>query len=586
MSQDAVLNKYNEGEAKFEEEVSKYLEMNWREITCQRAVGDLEGALNSAVFSNGIQDFLFSVSGSTNAFIPALSYFCIDVELQAVAGGVARPPVLADDITLSNCVGDALYNNTFFRMGGQDVSTAQSFIPQQGALKKRIDQSGAWLYNVGRNSSWIDSDFTRRQNVIARDGLFHQDGLVDSLAISPIPILAAGGGAATATSFALSALVTVGGYTVGGTVTLSVGDGVFAFGPAGGTPIKPGDYITLPDQPVTATSTAAGNAVTIDQQPSASSAYVVRVVSITSATVAEVSFPAGVIYRTLAATPGGGFYRKADPESGRYKQKVIWQPAIGLMNSYQAINSADMKFSLNPNANYKLAAVQSSKSAKVPGTDYILNVLNVRFYACQVKLAMPMNTIVDMPINEIQVQNKNLNNGLNSNLDFIVPPSTYGIAIFFQSNAAGTNTLLPPTTFSSSKNYLPAGAPVGGYNIADLNSLQVTYGGVSKTSTLYTSRYDDNTNFAVQRWIESLSYASNWNNPGGAENFNDWIRSPVYYYDFSRDRTDSSSYVNVQINFNQAQEPNTNCFIAAFYTRLTRAEYANGQLLQITSVNA
>ena len=73
-------------------------------------------------------------------------------------------------------MGDALYNNTFFRMGGQDVSTAQSFLPQQGALKKRIDQSGAWLDNVGRNASWIDSDFTRRRNVIARDGVYHQDG--------------------------------------------------------------------------------------------------------------------------------------------------------------------------------------------------------------------------------------------------------------------------------------------------------------------------------------------------------------------------------------------------------------------------
>jgi hypothetical protein len=77
MSQDAVLNKYNEGEAKFEEEVSKYLEMNWREITCRRAVGDTEGANDSSIFANGIQDFLFSVSGSTNAFIPALSYFVL-----------------------------------------------------------------------------------------------------------------------------------------------------------------------------------------------------------------------------------------------------------------------------------------------------------------------------------------------------------------------------------------------------------------------------------------------------------------------------------------------------------------------------
>jgi hypothetical protein len=199
---------------------------------------------------------------------------------------------------------------------------------------------------------------------------------------------------------------------------------------------------------------------------------------------------------------------------------------------------------------------------------------------------MPMNTIVDMPLNEIQIQNKPIGNGFNSNLDFIVPPSTYGIAVFFQSNAAGNNTLLPPTTFSSAKAYLPAVAPAGPYNIADLQSLQLTYGGVTKTSTLYTSRYDDSTNFAVQRWIESLAYASNWNNPGGAENFNDWIRSPIYFYDYSRDRTDSSTYVNVQVNFNQAQEPATNMFVAAFYTRLVRAEYANGQLTQLTSVNA
>ena len=169
-----------------------------------------------------------------------------------------------------------------------------------------------------------------------------------------------------------------------------------------------------------------------------------------------------------------------------------------------------------------------------------------------------------------------------------MPPSTYGIAIFFQSNSAGNNTLLPPTTFFSTSKYRPVvgGLPTGPFNIADLQSLQVTYGGISKTSTLYTSDYNDNTNFAVQRWIENLSYASNWNNPGGAESFNDWISSPSYYYDFSRDKSDSSSYVNVQVNFNQNQEPNTNCFIAAFYTRLVRSEYANGQLTQVTAVNA
>lgn len=576
MSQNSVLDKYNEGEAKYEEEVAKYLEMNWREITCQRTVGDAEGLPNSAVFSNGIQDFLFSVSGSTNAFIPALSYFCIDVELKAAtAGADIRPPTLADDITLSNCVGDALYNNVAFRMGGQDVSNSQAFIPQQGALKRRVDQSGAWLYNVGRNASWIDSDFTRRLNVISKNGVYHQDGLVDVDAIIPIVI-------DPACTFTLGGLVTVDDYTVSGTITVSIAL------PAG---VQVGDYVTLPDQAVQGTCAAAPGPIVITVPAIASSAYQCVITSIATPgrLTATVRFPPGVVYKQVAAIIGGGVYRKADPQSGRYKQRVIWQAPIGVMNSYQSINCSDCKFSLNPNPNYKFAAVQSSKEAKVPNTDYIFNVLNVRLFVCQVKLAMPMTSIVDMPLNEIQIQNKPLNNGLNTNLDFIVPPSTYGIAIFFQSNSAGTNTLLPPTTFSSPPTYTNPAAAVGNrgpYNLLDLNSLQITYGGVSKTSTLYTSRYDDNTNFAVQRWIESLTYASNWNNPGGAENFNDWSRSGFYYYDFSRDKADSSSYVNVQLNFNQAQEPATNCFIAAFYTRLIRSEYANGQLLQLTAVNA
>jgi hypothetical protein len=570
MSQDAVLNKYNEGEAKYEEEVSKYLEMNWREITCQRAVGDPNDPAESSVFANGIQDFLFSVSGSTNAFIPALSYFCIDTELQVINGaGVEVPPLLNNNITLSNDVGDALYNSCSFRMGGQDVSVAQSFIPQQGALRRRIDQSGAWLYNIGRNASWIDPDFSRRLNVIAKDGVFHQDGLIDVEGYYTIPTLDAAGAAAPAATFALAVPNTdASGNTVSGTVTLV--NAAFKTGANAGSDVKPGDYITIPGQP----------------------GYVVKVTAITTATQAAVIFPPGVRYVAVGAVAGGGFYSKKDTESGRYKNQIFWQPGLGIMASYQPINCADIKFSLNPNPSYKRSAVQTTLINQVPGVNYSFKVKNVRFYACQVKMAMPMNTIVDMPLNEIQVQNKNLTSvdaNASNSLDFIVPPSTYGIAIFFQSNSAGNNTLLPPTTFATAPGYrntAPGVAYTGPYNLADVQSIQVTYGGVSKTSTLYTSKYNDDQNQLIQRWIQSVQYASNYNNPGGAENFNDYVKSSYFYFDFSRDRVDSSSYVNVQVVFNSPQEPNTNCFIASFYTRLIRSEYANGQLLQVTAVNA
>lgn len=562
-----VLDKYNEQEQKLEEEVSKYIELNWREVNCQRNVGDAPGGITST-FSNGLCDFLFSVSGSTNAYIPALSYFTIDIELQVSTGApnTWRPPLLNDGVTLSNSVGDCLFNNCFFRMGGQDVSTCQSFIPQQGAIKSRIDNSGAWLKNIGRESAWIDSDVSRRLNLISVDGVYHEDGLIDATNYLPIPILNAAGAPAAATSFALVVNAAVGGYTTTGTVTLSVGDGEWI-----GSRVQVGDYVTLPTLGVA----AAANL------PNASS-YVVKITSITNATVVTVSFPPGVIYFNQAAAAGGGVYRKKDSQAGRYINRIVYQPPIGIFNSYQPLNASDMKLSLNPNPSYKIAAVQSIAANLVPNTNYILNVLNVRFFACQAKLAMPMNSVVDMPLNEIQVQNKNLTSvaaGSTNNLDFIVPPSTYAIGVFFQSNSAGSNTLLPPTTFSTPPAY-------GNFNVADLQSIQVNYGGVSKTSTLYTSAYNGSTNYAIQRWIQSIQYASNQSNPGGAEPFNSFIRSPYYFFDFSRDRMDSSSFVSVQAVFNSAQEQNTNMFIVAFYTRLVRSEYANGVLQQLTAVNA
>ena len=46
-----VLDKYNEQEQKLEEEISKYIELNWREVNCQRNVGDSSDT--SSNFSNG-----------------------------------------------------------------------------------------------------------------------------------------------------------------------------------------------------------------------------------------------------------------------------------------------------------------------------------------------------------------------------------------------------------------------------------------------------------------------------------------------------------------------------------------------------
>ncbi len=177
------------------------VELNWREVTCKRAVNDDN-------FPRGIQDFDFSVSGK-NAFIPSLSYFVIDAELtvrptyQPVFSGdismapddagvialplsaaaivnkdaVFRRPAVADGITLADHFGCTLYNNAFFRAGNSDVSLITQYIPQAGVLKSRLDKSNAWSRNIGRIVFQDDADFERRRNYVSIDGKFHDDGL-------------------------------------------------------------------------------------------------------------------------------------------------------------------------------------------------------------------------------------------------------------------------------------------------------------------------------------------------------------------------------------------------------------------------
>ena len=190
------------------------LELNWREVTCKRAVdGDS--------FSRGIQDFDFSVSGK-NAFIPSLSYFVIDTELSvlptyqpvftddvniATTADIAaaikikndpaipnqrvlfRRPAVADGIALADNFGSTLYNNAFFRAGNSDVSLITQYIPQAGVLKSRLDKSFAWTKSIGRIVMHDDPDFNRRRQYVSIDGKFHDDGL-EPLQYTPRTLLA------------------------------------------------------------------------------------------------------------------------------------------------------------------------------------------------------------------------------------------------------------------------------------------------------------------------------------------------------------------------------------------------------------
>jgi len=576
------------------------VELNFREVTCKRSV-------QGANFPRGIQDFDFSVSGK-NAFIPSLSYFVIDAQLSvkvplgprlvddtttgyapAEATSVMRPVYYSDGIALADHFGSTLYNNAFFRAGNSDVSLITQYIPQAGVLKSRLDKSSAWSKSVGRIVFQDDADFTRRRNYVSWDGTFHEDGLKSVL------------------------YKRMYGYSGTGTFLADYGISTFAWVAA----TNVGTIGLVGGLTLTATQLEIGDIIVVTGG---------RRFQLQSWTDGLKYALTGIYYEVGAV--GGGdraavaiieILRASDPACGANSTQVMFQPPLGIFSEANPISGGDFKISLNPSPNYKVNSVQSLTPMRVSPTDplvltspfdYDLVINDVKFYVCTIKSDVSPSGVIPLSLIEMAILNKTLNtSGGTQNLDFTVPPSTLAITVFVQGGDCGNNTTCPATKF-----YLqPVG--VNGLNTVDavtgiasvykdnaankVSQIQVTYGSITKTQTLYPSAYNIGSVFAntvtatggvnqnIQRFLQTQQYSGKITSEGGTETHPHYLeRGSIFHFDFSKDKNDTSSYVNVQIGFT---EPNIgasqNLFIVAHYSRQAEIMYENGFITQVVSVN-
>jgi len=604
------------------------LELNWREVTCKRAVNDDN-------FPRGIQDFDFSVSGKS-AFIPSLSYFVIDAELTVrptfqpvfnadvnnaptrtdaaaitvpLPAGVVnktsffRRPSKADAIALADHFGSTLYNNAFFRAGNSDVSLITQYIPQAGVLKSRLDKSFAWSKSIGRIVTHDDADFNRRRQYVSIDGKFHDDGL-DPLQYTQRRLYKQDGTLLNAGSWSYVFESGILQYVYSNIDTrtdimlsgIQIGDIVQYVVPAEGeNPAFPVYFrITglLSSTAALVTPPKYGEDFKTETGTFGFNAVPVR------GTVTNRGLDSGVgaEFSILAAH---------DPACGSNKTQIMFQPPIGIFSEANAISGGDFKISLNPSPNYKINGVQSLRplqpftSLQVLG-DYDLVISDVKFYVATINSDPTPTGVIPLSLVEMAVLNKTLNPSRGSqNLDFTVPPSTLAITVFVQGANAGTNTCLPSTKFylqtDGGDPYIEGANANGIYsalidNVANkLQQIQVTYGSITKTQTLYNSNYSSETgvNQNIQRFLQSIQYSGRIVSEGGAECQPQYLeRGNYWHFDFSKDKNDTSSYVNVQLGFGENEiGAGNNLFIVAHYSRQCEISYENGFITQVISVN-
>lgn len=579
------------------------VELNFREVTCKRSVQNVS-------FSRGIQDFDFSVSGK-NAFIPSLSYFVIDVTLTSrvtqarrfvngvkaagvtfVATGGYRRPYYADGVAFADHFGSTLYNNAFFRAGNSDVSLITQYIPQAGVLKSRLDKSGAWSKNIGRIVMHDDADFDRRRKYVSMDGKFHEDGLSNPSYNSAV--LLSGTGVASSTNGATLAWAAATGLSAWVCTTGATDVNMATSG------LEVGDIIQ-------ATSNAR--------------VYKLLVTSILSAVVGPANLTSVVFYSTsigdgstvdnaAAGATVVTLWKACDASCGFNTTQIMFQPPLGIFSEANPISGGDFKISLNPSPSYKrngvqtltpLTPVEDGNPGSLLTSDYDLVINDVKFYVCTIKSDVSPSGVIPLSLIEMAVINKTMNTGGGSqNLDFTVPPSTLALTVFLQMGNASTNTYIPATKFYTGINLeapvIPDTDPLTGEpselynNFANrIQGLQVTYGSVTKTQTLYPSALDTKTgvNKNIQRFLQSIQYSGKITSEGGSESHPQYLeRGNYWHFDFSKDKNDTSSYVNVQIDFGTLSvPPSTQLFLVAHYSRQCEVSYENGFITQVVSVN-
>jgi hypothetical protein len=136
--------------------MSEFIEKSYREVTSRNPVGGDN-------FPQGLKDFKFSV-GQGFGFIPAQSYFKITVTLNEYNGtpAIIKPA----NITFADGLCGNLFNNIYFNIGNQNVSSMTADVGQCEMLKHRLTKNDVYDNSIGYTQGFL-GHYEDRQDLVS-----------------------------------------------------------------------------------------------------------------------------------------------------------------------------------------------------------------------------------------------------------------------------------------------------------------------------------------------------------------------------------------------------------------------------------
>ena len=509
------------------------------EVNCQRSLGNGQ-------FASGLQDFVFSI-GRPSVFMPSKSYFRVELSLKTGAGAL---PTIASQLALAeNCVANC-YNNMYFLAGGQSVSQCTNFLPQASAVEYRTGQQQGWLKSIGASAFTYNANLSSRIAMVsggtATTG-FHQDEGKDVTYRKA---------ASTFYNAATVNIAAVTGVLTGANTTFNDGAApLLGIDDIGSTIVVSGQKFTI---------------LTINQ--ATQTGTVTPVPLATTGAVADWY----QVRRASKITDGS--------QEGKNVMHVLWRPTVlGIFNYAGVLGSGDYRIQLNPDVNYKFAAVETANTEfkNNDASGYQFEIANVIFYAAISKMSIP-DTIERMKLTEFAVLTKNATI-TEGNYQFTVPSSTRALYVAVQAGDSGSNPAHPPSRFI-----------VGEGQELNLTSLQITYANMTKPMTRWKSGFSasgtSQQNFMTQFYYQSAIETGRASLAAGVETEAEWLsRGPYVCFRFDRDVNDRSTEVQLQLNYGTPVDPAawsgaTRLLLIAEYTNHVEITTQGGLVVKVDKV--
>jgi hypothetical protein len=268
---------------------------------------------------------------------------------------------------------------------------------------------------------------------------------------------------------------------------------------------------------------------------------------------------------------------------GRNQRMFIWQPAIGIFDVSQPLGAGEYDIQLNPSQDYIKAAIDTynvdvdGKAVGIAVGNVNLLIVDMRFYACLVRVNLPASGVETLHLMEMSVHSANAPKGtIDINEEVSVPSSTRAITLFLQDQLAGKTTSVPPSKFH-----------LAGYNIEaiGLENYQIQYGNITKPTVRYESNYTPDILSMQQRYINSALESGQYFNPSGFESLDEYMeRGPFFHESFVKSADNLATRAQITAKYKKMSR-DARLFIVAHNSRTVQVTRQNGLVTDIKSLN-